>query len=284
MTRYRSAVMPLAVAFLLVVGAAPAEADGGSRGSGTNNGNNTGTGTAVHVAPGEEVDTANDGGNSGGSSGPNCEKSDGTRDYYRYVGLQHTTMEQQREDIRPEEQRPGFYAHVYCGDERLDFRFFPEDEEGGVTIDPVTLARSVTITPPAPAIVTSPDAGNHLVGIEAWFWVESWDGEEEPAVAGPVEVTVSAEPRTLVVDPGDGSPAFTCQGQPPAFDPSLPSDAQSSSCTHTYERAGVYEATATLVYDLSFTSNIGASGDLGTLEPSSTTSLTVNEAQAIGTR
>jgi hypothetical protein len=174
---------------------------------------------------------------------------------------------------------------VYCGTEYMDFQFFPEEEGGGgIAIDPATLARSVTITPAAPVIVTSPDTGNHLVGIEAWFWVESWDGVEGSAAAGPVEVTVSAEPTTLVIDPGDGSPAFTCQGPPPAYDTSRSSNAQSSDCTHTYDRAGVYEASATLTYDLSFTSNVGVSGDLGTIEPSSTSSLTVNEAQAIVTR
>jgi hypothetical protein len=46
-------------------------------------------------------------------------------------------------------------------------------------------------------------------------------------------------------------------------------------------RAGNYTATATVVYDVSFTSNVGVSGGLGTIEPSSTLPMAVSEAQAI---
>ena len=96
-------------------------------------------------------------------------------------------------------------------------------------------------------------------------------------------VTVSAQPSALIIDPGDGSGAFTCTGQPPAFDPTRSASSQQSSCTHVYDVAGNHEATATLVYDVSFTSNVGVDGDLGTIEASSTTPLTVNEAQAVVT-
>ncbi|MGH9111482.1 MAG: hypothetical protein ACRDZN_04165 [Acidimicrobiales bacterium] len=241
---------------------ATASADGGSV-----------TGTAeedVRAIP------ANRGGNGGG---PDCTRSDGTPDYLRHGPLLVTTMEEQRTIIRPEEQRPGEWLHLYCGDDWLDFVFLPEGQQ----VDPTSLARSVRITPPAPVLRTSPAAGNHLVDIEAWFWAENWRGLSEPATAGSVTVTVSAEPASLVVDPGDGSASFTCAGPQPVYNESLPSSAQSSDCTHTYTRAGSYTATATVVYDVSFTSNLGPSGDLGTIEPSSTTVLDVSEAQAINT-
>jgi hypothetical protein len=64
----------------------------------------------------------------------------------------------------------------------------------------------------------------------------------------------------------------------------LAASAQSSNCTHTYLRAGNYTATATVVYDISFTSNVGVNGTLGTIEPSSTIALAVAEAQAINTK
>jgi hypothetical protein len=130
---------------------------------------------------------------------------------------------------------------------------------------------------------TSPDPGNHLVNVEAWFWAENWEGISEPATAGSVTVTVSAEPVSLVVDPGDGTPPFICPGPQPVYDPDLPASAQSSNCTHTYTRAGSYTATATLVYDVSFTSNVGVNGDLGTIQPDSTMVVDVSEAQAINT-
>lgn len=258
--------------------AAPAGADVGDNVTGGSDGDSA-TGTAETVVPGSPASAAN--GGNGGSGGPNCTKSDGTRDYLRYEGLQFTTMQEQREEIRPEEQRPGVYLHEYCGDEYVGFDFYP-DEEGAAPVDPARLARSVTITPPAPVLATSPGAGDHLVGVEAWFWAENWDPVTGSAQAGSVTVTVTAAPSGLVVDPGDGSPAFTCTGQPPAYDPGVPARSQRSSCTHVYEVAGHYEATATLVYDVSFTSNVGVSGQLDAIEPSSTTALTVNEAQAVG--
>jgi hypothetical protein len=134
----------------------------------------------------------------------------------------------------------------------------------------------VSIIPPAPVLVTNPAAGDHLVEVEAWFWVENWEPvTAPPATAGTVTVNVSARPTVLVVDPGHGSPAFTCTGRPPACDRSLPAGAQSSPCSYTYSRAGTFAATATLVYEVSFTSNVGVNQGLGTIELSTTVDLAV---------
>jgi hypothetical protein len=270
------------LALTAVPGAAGAQAedDGrdGSDGfvSGTNDGR-TATGTAGTTIPGGPGRSA---GGGGGDGGPNCTKSDGTRDYYWYEGLLFTTMEEQRTEIRPEEQRPGVYLHIHCGDEYVGFEFFPDGE--AAPVDPVALAESVRITPPAPVVVTNPEAGDHLVEVEAWFWVANWAGvTAPPATAGTVTVNVSAQPTALVVDPGDDSPAFTCSGRPPAYDRSLPAEAQSSPCSHTYSRAGTFTATATLVYEVSFTSNVGVDRSLGTIETTTPVELAVREAQAI---
>ena len=216
----------------------------------------------------------------GGSSGPNCTKSDGTRDYLHYEGLQYTTMEDQYTEIRPEEQRPGVYLHVYCGDEYVDFQFFP-DGPPVPQIDPRTLAESVTITPDAPGIRTSPVAGQHLVNLDAWFWTEEWETVSESATAGFVTVTVTAEPSELIIDPGDGSASFTCAGPAEAYDDGAPASSQSSDCTYTYRRAGRFTATATVVYDVSFTSNIGVSGDLPAIDTDASVPLAVRESQAV---
>jgi hypothetical protein len=79
-----------------------------------------------------------------------------------------------------------------------------------------------------------------------------------------------------------GTCPITCEN-PPAYDPAVPAADQSSPCTHVYQRAATVTATATLVYETSFTSNVGAGGQLGTIEPTSTVALTVSEAQAINT-
>jgi hypothetical protein len=252
----------------------PAAADVGDPRVDADNDGRTATGTASEEVPGDLVSNNHSGG------GPNCTKSDGTPDYLRYEGLQYTTMEEQRTEIRPEEQRPGEYRHVYCGDERVGFFFFPDSEP----VDPRFLAETVTITPAAPVLRTSPGTEDHLVNVEAWFWAEMWEGISDTATAGSVTVNVRAEPTSLIVDPGDGTSPFTCPGPQPVYNPNLPASIQSSNCTHTYLRAGNYTATATVVYDISFTSNVGVSGGLGTIEPTSTAAVAVAEAQAINTK
>jgi hypothetical protein len=264
----------VAAMLFLTFAAFPVAADdfGDRRVTADNDGENV-EGTAEENMPGIPAS------NTGDVGGPNCTKSDGTPDYLRYGPRLFSTMHEQRTKYHPQEQRPGEWLHLYCGDEWLDFVFLPEAQQ----VDPTTLARSVTITPAAPVLRTSPGIEDHLVNVEAWFWAETWEGISEPATAGSVTVNVSAEPASLIIDPGDGTPPFTCAGPQPVYNLNLAASAQSSNCTHTYTRAGNYTATATLVYDVSFTSNVGVNGNLGTIEPSSTTALAVAEAQAINT-
>jgi hypothetical protein len=260
---------------LVAIVAMPAGADDfGDRRVTVDNNGDSATGTAEESVPAIPASSG------GGNGGPNCTTSDGTPDYLRYGPRLFSTMEEQRTTYHPEEQRPGEWLHLYCGGEWLDFVFLPEEQQ----VDPTTLARSVTITPSAPVLRTNPAVSDHLVNIEAWFWAETWESISEPATAGSVTVNVTAEPTSLIVDPGDGTAPFTCPGPQPVYDPNRPASTQSSNCTHTYLRAGNYTATATVVYDISFTSNVGVNGGLGTIEPSSTTALAVAEAQAINTK
>jgi hypothetical protein len=270
-----SAAVAAALWSLAGLPAAADDGDGpGNRRATADNDGDSATGTAEETVP--AIPAGNMG---GGGGGPNCTRSDGARDYLRYGPRLFSTMEEQRTLYHPEEQRPGEWLHLYCGDEWLDFVFLPTEQQ----VDPTTLARSVTITPAAPVLRTSPGIDDHLVNVEAWFWAEMWEGVSETATAGSVTVNVAAKPTSLIVDPGDGTPPFTCPGPQPVYDLSLPASAQSSNCTHTYLRAGNYTATATVVYDVSFTSNVGIDGGLGTIEPTSTTALAVAEAQAINT-
>lgn len=273
---FASVAVATALWSMTVVPAAADDGDGPSNRRATATADDdSATGTAEENVPGIPASNAG-----GGGGGPNCTRSDGTSDYLRYGPRLFSTMEEQRTVYHPQEQRPGEWLHLYCGDEWLDFVFLPEQQQ----VDPTTLARSVMITPPAPVLRTSPTTEDHLVNVEAWFWAETWEGISEPATAGSVTVNVSAEPTSLIVDPGDGSRPFTCPGPQPVYNLNLPASAQSSNCTHTYMRAGNYTATATLVYDVSFTSNVGVNGGLGTIEPTSTTALAVAEAQAINTK
>lgn len=258
----------------MIVPAGADPGDGGGHGVGATNDGEKVTGTATHTDGGS---------NSSGSKGsgePNCTQADGTRAYYRYEGLKWTTEEQQRTEIRPDEQRPGDYYHTYCGDDYLGLEFYPE----GQNIDPTTLAQSVPLSPPSPVVRTNPDAGSHLVNFDAWFWVEEADGGSASATAGPVSVTVSAAPAHMLVDPGDGTTPFECATPGTAYDTSRPAAGQQSDCTHTYTTAGTFTSTVTVVYDVSFSSNVGAGGGLGSIERDGSATLTVHESQAVVTR
>ncbi len=116
---------------LTVLPAAADEGDGPSnrRATATNNGDSA-TGTAEESVP------AIPAGNGGRNGGPNCTRSDGTPDYLRYGPRLFSTMEEQRTLYHPDEQRPGEWLHLYCGDEWLDFVFLPEEQQ----VDPTTLA------------------------------------------------------------------------------------------------------------------------------------------------
>jgi hypothetical protein len=264
----------LAAALVVVAGSPASAGDGGGGTSGYVNGANNGnsvTGNANETTPGAPGTTTRT-----GNGQPNCTLSNGTPAYLRYEGLQFTTMEEQRTEIRPEEQRPGVYLHIYCGDEWQDFRFFADQ----TPVDPQVLAESVVIRPPIPVIRTSPPAGDHLVDVVAWFWLDDWGSLGDGASAGGVSVNVYANPVSVRIDPGDGSAPFTCTGQPPAYAPGAD---PATGCTYTYQTAGEYEATATVTYETGFTSNIGVSGALGTIDVVGGLDLAVREAQAVVT-
>ena len=134
------------------------------------------------------------------------------------------------------------------------------------------------LTPARPVIHTSPASAEGLVGVETWFWTERWGAASASATAGTVSVTVSATPASLSIDPGDGTGPIPCPMPAPAYAPGAD---PATGCTHVYEQAGEYTATATVVYDVGFTSNVGAGGSLGTITTAGTATVTVREAQAI---
>jgi hypothetical protein len=191
-----------------------------------------------------------------------------------YEPLRHTTQDEQRTEIRPEEQRPGLWGWEVCDDGTQRFRFFPDGPEAPApaprAIDPAVLAAQVALTPEVPPVRTSPPADAlHLVNLETWFWVDpaDWSPQGDGAQRGTVEVSVTATPVTLVIDPGDGSAPLRCPGGGTPYNPDLPADAQTSTCTHTYTEPGDYTPTATVVYDITWTSNLVPGGTLPDITP-----------------
>lgn len=202
-------------------------------------------------------------------------------------GLYHTTQGEQLNDIREEETagREGEWGWRVCNDGRPpELVFWPAEEQ----VDPETLARSVRLTPPVPLVHANPALERpQVVDIESWFWIApgSWGPHSKPAEAGSVWVEVTITPQTLVIDPGDGSGEIECPGGGTPYDTGRSADSQSSGCTHVYESAGDYTATATVVYSASWTSNVDqAGGELGNItSPANSFEVQVAEGQAIVT-
>ncbi|WP_018352072.1 hypothetical protein [Longispora albida] len=154
-----------------------------------------------------------------------------------------------------------------------------------VQVTPAQLAEQAIarLTLPALTISTSPKVNlPQLVHVPTWIWADasSWK-QPQPATAsaGGIAVTAIAKPVTMTLTTGDGG-TVTCQGPGAAWTPGTDPSAASTSCGHTYTRAGVYTLTATVTWNISWAGG-GTSGTAPAMTTSSQVRLTVNESQAL---
>lgn len=146
--------------------------------------------------------------------------------------------------------------------------------EGGL-VDPAALAAEAlaSIGIRGPGIRTSPPAPRLFVQVATWLEVDEgwWHSYEATASAGNVTVTVRAEPVSTSWNTGDGE-VIGCDGQ------GTPED-----CAHTYRSShSDLTITATVELEVTWGSNIGASGELGPISRSSSVDVTVGEIQGTG--
>ena len=156
-------------------------------------------------------------------------------------------------------------------------------------IDGGTLARAAwdAVTIPQPGVETNPklgDSGATLVGIDTWVWAT----EDTPAkvtataTAGPVTATVTAVSDGLRLSAPDSEP--NCHGFGTAWSEGAAEG--SSDCTIEFTRSSAHLGGSTPLdvsvgYSVSYTATDGATGDLGAVTTTSTTSLPVAEIQTI---
>lgn len=163
--------------------------------------------------------------------------------------------------------------------------------EGGL-VDPLTLAEEAlaSIGIDGPAIRTSPSAEGRLyVQVPTWLWLDEswWQGYEATASAGRISSTVTARPTRTSWSLGDGT-SLTCAGPGRAWQPGLPEDA--TDCAHIYRTSstarpgGTFELSATVHFEIAWTSNMGIGGELPAISRSSSVPVEVGEIQAVGTR
>ena len=155
---------------------------------------------------------------------------------------------------------------------------------------------AASIALPSPSIEVNPAAFS-IVNIATWLAVDPalWHAYRATATAGGVTATAVATPETVDWSMGDGG-KVECAGPGAVYDPALPDDAQSTSCSYSYERSsqgqpssdgnpndGSFLVTATVSWAVTWTAT-GASGG-GTLPPLQTTSnraLRVEQVESVG--
>ena len=156
-------------------------------------------------------------------------------------------------------------------------------------IDGGTLARAAwdAVTIPQPGVETNPklgDSGATLVGIDTWVWAT----EDTPAkvtataTAGPVTATVTAVSDGLRLSAPDSVP--DCHGFGTAWTEGAAEG--SSNCTIEFTRSSAHLGGTTPLdisvgYSVSYTATDGATGDLGAVTTTATTSIPVAEVQTI---
>jgi len=161
--------------------------------------------------------------------------------------------------------------------------------EGGV-VDVAALAQnaraSIGIAPPA--IRTSPEVGKLYVQVPTWLWLDGgwWHSYQATASAGRVTATVTANPVHTAWALGDGA-QVTCSGPGVAWQPGMREDA--TNCSHTYTTSsasrpgGAFVLSATVVLEITWTSNVGEGGTLAPISRASSRTVEVGEIQAVGT-
>ena len=139
---------------------------------------------------------------------------------------------------------------------------------------------------------TAPSHTKIVVNISTWFWVPKivWKPISVTATivtsAGPIVVTTTARPSTLIFSPGDGKKSVSCTGpgQPYYF---LDTDSDSSDCSYEYSTAShtraskIYTARLAIQWNITWRSNIGLAGTLPSIKTGLNFDVKVSELQLI---
>jgi hypothetical protein len=152
------------------------------------------------------------------------------------------------------------------------------------------VADQVPLVFPRPATSPAID-GEQITGLPTWMWIDpagyrTFDAE---ATLAGLTVTVTATPRQVSWDLGDGSDRVVCAGPGTPYDLAVDHDAQNTDCSHVYrylsagEPGGVYHASATTTWSLAWEASSGETGTLPDVGRTTTFDLTVTERQAVVT-
>jgi len=158
----------------------------------------------------------------------------------------------------------------------------------GAFVDPrrlAVMARS-RLPLPLPSARMNP-AGEQTVNVDSWLWVDNWEPQTRSATAGGVTTVVVATPVEQRWTFGSPSEKKVCADAGTPYDLSRPASEQSTTCSYTFRHSSAgqpnsaYRVSVTLVWRVTWTSNIGASGDLGFVSRTATIPTRVAEHQAL---
>ena len=167
------------------------------------------------------------------------------------------------------------------------------------TVEVARSARDVaTESVPSPWGSFAPPASRGVVGLGTWIWVDAalWQPVSTtawiPTPQGPLQVTTTATPVGIVFDPGDGAYGtgpVRCTGRGLTWHGAY-GDAMPSPCMYTYRRSsalvpgGAFRASFSVVWEVTYASNRGERGSLGTVQSVVRHSMVVREIQGLVTR
>ncbi len=150
---------------------------------------------------------------------------------------------------------------------------------------------------PGPVIGMDP-GGTGYVQVPEWLWVSpaQWHPYRTGATAcgagGCVGATATAVPVAVTWTMGDGA-SVVCHGPGVVYDPTRPAAGQATYCSHTYARssagqpgggagnAAAYRVTATVTWVVTWSASTGEHGQLPDVHTSATTSLRVEQIEAV---
>jgi hypothetical protein len=169
-------------------------------------------------------------------------------------------------------------------------RWVPGDAPGlPAAPDPAVLARQAVnhLALPSLSISFSP-TGRQLVRLPMWLWIDpvQWTARSASAAVPGVVVTATATPTRVVWSTGDGT-SVSCAGPGTPWRAGTDPSAGSPTCGHVYALGsagapgGRFTVSATVWWSIAWTSGGQGDGTLPDLSTTATTTVRVDEVQAI---
>ncbi len=206
----------------------------------------------------------------GGGAGSSRHRGSGSsmRCRYHATDAARVVTADPGEAVAPEPREYYVFICTRNGQEVVnELRQYNPSEQGQPVVAPEVLAEqaAANLSVASPVVELSPKVGlNQITQLTTWMWVTNWEPDSASASVPGVTSTVTATPTKVTWNMGNGD-EVVCNGPGTPFDFSRPEEGQSTDCSYTYRHSstsqpgGVYEVSATMSYDVSWSAE-GASG------------------------